>query len=501
MSININERLAELKEFDQAAAAADSEIESITKSLGWSVDLLRRERPTTKCPYNPQHTISKNVDEHIQKCRLKALGYNPEEEFLSEPSTSKYSMKIDHATKVLILGAAKMAQPDFRAAWDGKDDTPMTSGRLTSTFSADERLALHNYVVQNSEKPPVPEDLPLFSEPTSKEREHLSVQQLMALKRDAKRRRVKYKAVHTQKKSVTEVLREVVNNQMELLEDYLSSRDKIKRYQNDDQRSDNNSVEHERSGSSISRHSTHSGGSKHRRPEHDYRDRRNDYYHRRYSDYRHKGRRYDHRDYDRHYDSEYKDKRNRHYKEDKRYDHEQKEKRYDHAKEDVERHGELASTVRANYHSKLEDDLSNGGERKRNESSREDKRDQNNEERRRDHYYKDDGKIDKPREQKRYDDNEVRAKRHSTEGEKYYEDRRNRDYRKSNDYDRSYRKFDTPDKRKYYSDRRDVRRRSREKSDTRHKRDYYDEGSRNRDRLYRDDKKYRSDDSKRHMKE
>lgn len=42
MSININERLAKLKEFDQAAAAADSEIESITKSLGWSVDLLRR---------------------------------------------------------------------------------------------------------------------------------------------------------------------------------------------------------------------------------------------------------------------------------------------------------------------------------------------------------------------------------------------------------------------------------------------------------------------------
>lgn len=46
--------------------------------------------------------------------------------------------------------------------------------------------------------------------------------ELRILARNLKRRRVKYKSVHTSKKSQTEVLRQVINNQMELYCEWLN---------------------------------------------------------------------------------------------------------------------------------------------------------------------------------------------------------------------------------------------------------------------------------------
>lgn len=48
----------------------------------------------------------------------------------------------------------------------------------------------------------------------------LSYEEKLILERNAKRRRTKYKAVHTNKKSYTEIMREVIDGQMKLYEEW-----------------------------------------------------------------------------------------------------------------------------------------------------------------------------------------------------------------------------------------------------------------------------------------
>lgn len=50
----------------------------------------------------------------------------------------------------------------------------------------------------------------------------LSYEEKLILERNAKRRRTKYKAVHTNKKNYTEVMREVIDGQMKLYEEWCS---------------------------------------------------------------------------------------------------------------------------------------------------------------------------------------------------------------------------------------------------------------------------------------
>lgn len=55
-----------------------------------------------------------------------------------------------------------------------------------------------------------------------KEAKELSFLEMLALERDAKRRRPKYRGVHTNKKSHVEILRDVINQQMEMYTEYIS---------------------------------------------------------------------------------------------------------------------------------------------------------------------------------------------------------------------------------------------------------------------------------------
>jgi len=61
-----------------------------------------------------------------------------------------------------------------------------------------------------------------FREPQEKEDKELSFLELLIQERNLKRRRVKHKGVHTNKRSYIEILREVINQQMEIFVDYVS---------------------------------------------------------------------------------------------------------------------------------------------------------------------------------------------------------------------------------------------------------------------------------------
>jgi len=62
----------------------------------------------------------------------------------------------------------------------------------------------------------------VFRKPQQVEDKQLSSLELLIYERNLKRRRVKHKGVHTNKKSHIEVLREVINQQMEVYADYIS---------------------------------------------------------------------------------------------------------------------------------------------------------------------------------------------------------------------------------------------------------------------------------------
>lgn len=63
----------------------------------------------------------------------------------------------------------------------------------------------------------------------SKEKKTLTEKEKLMHERDSKRRRVKYKSVHTSKKSHTEVMRELIDNQMGLYVDWIKQKQEKER--------------------------------------------------------------------------------------------------------------------------------------------------------------------------------------------------------------------------------------------------------------------------------
>lgn len=105
----------------------------------------------------------------------------------------------------------------------GLDDRPIpkTADRLTSDFTVDERRILYDFVIQKTKAAPTVkvEELDMPFKKEEKERPKTYLERLAA-ERDAKRRKVS-KKVHTNRKSHVEIMREVIQNQMELYEEHL----------------------------------------------------------------------------------------------------------------------------------------------------------------------------------------------------------------------------------------------------------------------------------------
>ncbi|KAK3921896.1 U11/U12 small nuclear ribonucleoprotein 48 kDa protein, partial [Frankliniella fusca] len=101
--------------------------------------------------------------------------------------------------------------------------TPKTSERLLTDLTPAERSALHEYVIATTRKDGAPGDALLAADlhlPLGEGSKHSRPKtklELLAEQRDAKRRRMNHKKVHTSRKTHTEVLREVIRNQMEYL--------------------------------------------------------------------------------------------------------------------------------------------------------------------------------------------------------------------------------------------------------------------------------------------
>lgn len=104
---------------------------------------------------------------------------------------------------------------------------PRTSNRIFTDFTCDERKILYDYVVANTIKPDIGHDITDIQKQNSEDKEDkedkkLSFLEVLIQERNLKRRRAKHRGVHTNKKSHTEILREVIHQQMQLYIEYIT---------------------------------------------------------------------------------------------------------------------------------------------------------------------------------------------------------------------------------------------------------------------------------------
>ncbi|CAD6208381.1 GSCOCG00003387001-RA-CDS [Cotesia congregata] len=225
-----NKQLEDLKLFTEDV---DKKLNEVTSFLGWSVDSLSDFTPPITCPFDNAHHLSeKKLKDHLEKCQWKAEGYAETDLPLSWPTlpeNSPFCIQITENLQDEILKSAKLNNPSnyyFLTLTTGTGNRliPRTSDRLIADFTPDERRALYEYYLANTVQPDIGEDIADLNKPKKTEEKRTSYLELLAHERDLKRRRAKHRGVHTNKKSQTEILREVINQQMEMLTEYIAEK-------------------------------------------------------------------------------------------------------------------------------------------------------------------------------------------------------------------------------------------------------------------------------------
>ncbi|XP_025071372.1 U11/U12 small nuclear ribonucleoprotein 48 kDa protein isoform X1 [Alligator sinensis] len=195
------------------------------------------------CPYDANHQMPKSsLEKHVVSCRLRKLDYSKEEEAEMYDSSVFYE-KVNIPTVVMDkdLQFHVMKQARILSAKEGGSysqgassllpiEVPQNHKRFICDLSQADRLALYDYVVEETKKQRsrsqfTENDSDLFVDLAAKisqddsqkgPKSHLEI---LAEMRDYKRRRQSYRAknVHITKKSYTEVIRDVIAVHMEEL--------------------------------------------------------------------------------------------------------------------------------------------------------------------------------------------------------------------------------------------------------------------------------------------
>ncbi|KAL6422995.1 hypothetical protein ACFW04_010468 [Cataglyphis niger] len=228
MSKNISDsRKQQLEELKNFTDAVNKEITNIVGTLGWTMEntMANIDKEYFTCPYDPSHQLTEgSLNDHLISCQWKTEGYGKLDIPLSEPTLSTdslFSIKFDERLQNEILKKAKEQNPAMQIGI-GERLIPRTSDRLLTDFTSDERKALYDYVISNTAKPDIGQDIANIGNlKQEKEDKKLSFLELLVQERNLKRRRAKHKGVHTNKKSHVEILRELINQQMEIYTDYM----------------------------------------------------------------------------------------------------------------------------------------------------------------------------------------------------------------------------------------------------------------------------------------
>ncbi|XP_012282915.1 U11/U12 small nuclear ribonucleoprotein 48 kDa protein [Orussus abietinus] len=220
-------RERELQDLDSFVEHSEKDLLEIIHALGWTKEsIFNKTSDFINCPFNDSHRMTENsFERHLEACQWKAEGYNEQDiplSIVNSSSNSSAAIMFDEQLQDDVLAAAKIQNPAMKVGV-GDRLIPRTSDRLVADFTSDERKALYDHVIANTVKPDIGDDIADINRLKSDgEPKKMSFLELLAQERNLKRRRAKHRGVHTNKKSHVEILREVIEQQMELYAEYLS---------------------------------------------------------------------------------------------------------------------------------------------------------------------------------------------------------------------------------------------------------------------------------------
>lgn len=216
----MDKRQQDILDLETYIERADNDLCLILQSLQWDKSKTLQGGETAVCDNDQNHRVPiYKLYEHHKKCVLKAQGYAEDDMLLPAVAypSSRNCVEFDNKYIEEIISRAS----EFDQRKKIRDPRPpMTLSRIQTAYTQKERGAIYEAVIARAPPPQVTEDdgltLSCTFEQSDKPKSRL---ELLAEQRDMKRRRTKYR-VTTKHKNYSEVLREVIQNQMEL---YLES--------------------------------------------------------------------------------------------------------------------------------------------------------------------------------------------------------------------------------------------------------------------------------------
>ncbi|XP_054722396.1 U11/U12 small nuclear ribonucleoprotein 48 kDa protein-like [Uloborus diversus] len=223
-------RLKFIDDLDSYLNVKEHILRNVISKLEWDEESLHDDLKVP-CHNDPGHWIPElRLSRHDVGCSWAKDGYPkdekdkqpPSSQFFYEQCSSIFSINLDKKIQENVLSK-------FGLLINGSDDKvfdiPKTVDRWTVNLNPEQRLAIYDYIVKESKaanklKNVTVEDLMFdFGKKDDQDGKPKTRLELMAEQRDYKRRRQSYRAknVHITKKSYTEVMKEVIENQMSFL--------------------------------------------------------------------------------------------------------------------------------------------------------------------------------------------------------------------------------------------------------------------------------------------
>ncbi|XP_076463891.1 U11/U12 small nuclear ribonucleoprotein 48 kDa protein-like [Babylonia areolata] len=227
--------IAEIKAFIEKEC---TEIGELLSHLSWTPDHILKSTSVTQCPYDPGHQMPEStLKQHASVCHLKKMGLSTEELETELQNDGIFYKNADLVGKVqldegLLNRILWNHSMENRQVHMGHREMPVSGADWKVKLSGQERLAVYEHCVQTlkaqGKMANVERDEVLTTDWERIVKKGMLEQggekpkskfELLAMLRDQKRRRATYRAknVHVTKKSYTEIIREVIQNQMEIM--------------------------------------------------------------------------------------------------------------------------------------------------------------------------------------------------------------------------------------------------------------------------------------------
>ncbi|OWF40235.1 U11/U12 small nuclear ribonucleoprotein 48 kDa protein-like [Mizuhopecten yessoensis] len=239
--------ISELKEF---VDVCQDNLNNVLHRIGWTPDNILEHEDRGLCPHDSNHVMpATSLEKHAAICPLLKKGYNKEEATQQQQSNRYFyeglearvpTVNIDQETVNKILWDHHVKN---RSIFYGQKDDCLTRDDQEVQLTAAEKAAIYEFVVSKAKEereftPLEDEFLTMNLEEFVKKKisgkdgandsKPANYLEYIKSERDYKRRRQTYRAknVYTTKKSYTEVIRDVIENQTDLFASFMSLEDK-----------------------------------------------------------------------------------------------------------------------------------------------------------------------------------------------------------------------------------------------------------------------------------